>query len=198
MKNTKTQGSTLVIVIIILSLAVIGVLGYVVWSNFLAPKSNDSQKTADNTSLTEGTSSTGSSKVFTSKEVTFEYPASGWKLIPSDEGDGVALLQTDDYKPSRGIGLDSGASLSISLTNQQEVPMSSGVKDVEEITVDGNKGFKYSLEYEGYRLIAFFTVMVNKETGGERNYAISMQTVGQATDSEKAAFDLVLRTMDIK
>lgn len=37
-KSSKTQGSAFVALIIILSVAILGVLGYVVWNNFFAPK----------------------------------------------------------------------------------------------------------------------------------------------------------------
>jgi hypothetical protein len=38
MKNSRTQGSALVVMAIIVSAIMIGVLGYLIWSNFVAPK----------------------------------------------------------------------------------------------------------------------------------------------------------------
>lgn len=44
MKNSKNQGSALIVLIIILSVAILGVLGYVVWNNFFAPKNINTEQ----------------------------------------------------------------------------------------------------------------------------------------------------------
>jgi len=193
----KQSGSAHVIVIVILILALLGTLGFIFWQNFI---NDDSSKAVTRPVNTSGSQEVdvkeAENKVYDDSELTFEYPATGWNLVDTSGPDDIARLETDNYTPSIGMGLDAGASLLLYRTNQQEVPSFPGVKDVEEINVDGNKGFKYSVEYEGYRINTFFTVGIG--TSSEKNYAISMQTVGVATDLEREAFGVVIKSLDIK
>jgi len=54
MKNSKTQGSAFVVLIIVLSVAILGVLGYVVWNNFLAPKNINTEQVTGQTNNESG------------------------------------------------------------------------------------------------------------------------------------------------
>jgi hypothetical protein len=197
-KYSQNQtGSAHIVIIVVVVMVIIGCLSFIVWNKLLEPK-NEKRNDTKSVVTPQEPKKEEKNKIFENDKLTFEYPNSGWYLADTQEPADVALLKTDNYKPSMGMGLDSGASIGIYLTFQQEVPMEFGVKDVEQIIVDGNKGFKYSLAYEGYRLTAIFTVMVDAETGEEENYAVSMQTVNEATDAEKEAFDLVLKSINIK
>lgn len=197
-KNSQKQtGSAHIVIIVVIIVAIIGCLGFIVWNKLLEPK-NENKNDTKSIITPQEPKKEENKKIFENDKLTFEYPNDGWYLADIQEPTDIALLKTDNYKPSMGMGLDSGASIGIYLTFQQEVPMGFGVKDVEQIIIDGNKGFKYSSAYEGYRLTAIFTVMVDAETGEEENYAVSMQTVDEATNSEKEAFELVLKSIDIK
>jgi len=196
-KNSLRQkGSAHVVIIVILVLALIGALGFILWQNFIKDSSRDTVVEQVETNNAQVETTQNDNKTYDDSELTFEYPATGWNLVDTSGPDDIARLETDNYTPSIGMGLDAGASLLLYRTNQQEVPSFPGVKDVEEINVDGNKGFKYSVEYEGYRINAFFTVGIG--TSSEKNYAISMQTVGVATDLEREAFGVVIKSLDIK
>jgi len=196
-KNSLRQkGSAHVVIIVILVLALIGALGFILWQNFIKDSSRDTVVEQVETNNAQVETTQNDNKTYDDSELTFEYPATGWNLVDTSGPDDIARLETDNYTPSIGMGLDAGASLLLYRTNQQEVPSFPGVKDVEEINVDGNKGFKYLVEYEGYRINAFFTVGIG--TSSEKNYAISMQTVGVATDLEREAFGVVIKSLDIK
>jgi len=196
-KNSLRQkGSAHVVIIVILVLALIGALGFILWQNFIKDSSRDTVVEQVETNNAQVETTQNDNKTYDDSELTFEYPATGWNLVDTSGPDDIARLETDNYTPSIGMGLDAGASLLLYRTNQQEVPSFPGVKDVEEINVDGNKGFKYSVEYEGYRINTFFTVGIG--TSSEKNYAISMQTVGVATDLEREAFGVVIKSLDIK
>jgi len=195
--SNKQNGSALVVFIIVVGVLILGGLGYVAWKNFIykepvAPEVGKTEQVTNN----EEVQAAEKNAVYTNDELSFEYPASGWKEVDTIEGAGeIARFATDDYVPSVGMGLDSGASFTVYPTFQQEVPMAHGIYDVKEITVDGNQGYSYYIEYEGYRLQAFFTV---KNSDAEKNYGITMQTTSKPSAEEKEAFALVLATLDIK
>lgn len=80
MKNSKSQGSALVVVIVILAIAIIGALGYVAWNNFLNNK--NPQSTVQNESESNSDIPKPSTTTYTNEEagISFEYP-SGWKVV---------------------------------------------------------------------------------------------------------------------
>jgi len=188
------KGSAHIVIIIILVVVLLGSLGFVLWQNFTPKKAQE----IDSTTVVDEKQDPvpkNENKVFDDAELAFEYPNTGWIQAESQTTDEIVRLVTDNYTPSVGMGLDAGASLVVYRTNQQEVPVFPGVKDVEEIRIDDNKAYKYVIEYEGYRLQAFFTVFA---PNGEKNYAVTMETTSHATDDEIGTFELVLATLDIK
>jgi len=77
MKNSKTQGSTFVILIIILLVAILGVLGYVVWNNFSQSDSATSNQTPGSIK-TESKPAVNLDQKYTlpGEKLTFSYPKS--------------------------------------------------------------------------------------------------------------------------
>jgi hypothetical protein len=194
--SLNQKGSAHVVIIIILVIALLGVLGFVFWQNLIDKNPNTTNKT-NSTTTTEKQDLVpkNENKTFANTELSFEYPNSGWKISDPRSTDEIVGIVSDDYKPYIGLGLESGAALIISRTTQQEVPNFPGVKDVKEVEIDGNKAYKYVMEYEGYRLQSFFTATT---ASGEKNYAITMETASHVTEDEVKTFDLALKTLDIK
>jgi hypothetical protein len=193
--SLKQTGSTYIVIVIILAIALIATLGFIFWQNFINKEPVTQQADSEAISEEQEPAVEKENKTFTNAELSFEYPDSGWEMRDLQNQDEIVRMISNNYKPNEGMGLESGAVLDISHTNQQEVPNFPGVKDVQEVQIDGNKGYKYVLEYEGYRLKAFFTVIA---PNGEKNYAITMETAGNASDDQVKAFELVLNTIDIK
>lgn len=190
------KGSAHAIIVIGLVILLAGALGFIFWQNFLQKDDAEGEEVAvskkQEAPAPKDTVAKVTNQVFTSDEMTFEYPATGWKVKKSDFGSESARIETENYTPSIGMGLDAGADLIVTPSDQKEVPQGLNAKNVEEIEVDGSKGYKYLLEYEGYRLQAFFT----RANGS--GYAVTMQTAASPTSVEQAAFDLVIDTLNIK
>lgn len=189
----KQKGSAHVIAIVVLVIALLGALGFIFWQNFInkpAAKTEVKQSSKSTADTTKSTPVKTNNAKFDSDELTFEYPKTSWNELHGLP-DAVAEIQSDDYKHSMGMGLDSGATIYIGHTGQATVPQGFGTKDVQEITVDGHKGYKYELDYEGYRLQAFFTA-------SGTTYLVTMETATAPTDSDKKVYDLVLSTLHIK
>jgi hypothetical protein len=191
--KTQQQGFAHAFLIITLLVALTGALGFVFWQNFIyeepkvssieatpsEPKPNDDEVVSQN-------------EIFSNSQVTFEYPRNGWNEVEPKNADEIARLETDNFKPNIGMGLESGASLAITTTTAQDIPSIPGLTDAKEITIDGDKAFSFALDYEGYRLQAI--VFTNRES----NYLITMETVSSPTAEEKSVFSSILSTIDFK
>lgn len=192
--NNKQVGSAHVVIIIILVIAVIGLLGFVFWQNFISKKTvaqtNDQTQNTQVETTKNTPSAESANAISDTNELTFEYPKSGWKEIKGMP-DAIVEIDTNDYVHNQGMGLAAGSSIVIGHTTQQEVPQGMGEKDIQSIEIDKNKGYKYEMDYEGYRLQAFFTAK-------NITYLITMETTTTPTDNEKQVFDLVLSTLHIK
>ena len=195
-KNSrKDSGSIFIIGVIVVTVVILGAVGYVAWNKFSSQQeTHTTTEEQDQTSAVD-VSTPIEDKEYNNDKLSFKYPGSNWSVEDLENADDIAVLNTNDYKHNVGMGVESGALLRVYYTFQQEIPDMPGIKDIEQIQIDGNKGFKYAVEYEGYRLNAFFTV--NVETNEEKSYGVTMETVGVATDSEKETFNLILNTIKL-
>ena len=179
MKYSKSKGSALVVVVIILSIAIVGVLGFVVWNNFFVPKDQPTRQPESTPVVTEGENENSKNEEYHGEGYTFEYKAEGWKISSVSyelQADDVSL-HTNDYEPFR-MGIKSGATINIyeysgtlesQINNVKNFP---GAEDLKNITINGLKGFSYNSSYEGVRYHT--TLFVN----------------------DKLSYDIVYRYMD--
>jgi cytoskeletal protein RodZ len=193
-------GSVHTVLVIGLVVSLMGALGFIFWQNFIQAKPISSEAVTNPTQLDstkqEVSEPKKATETYDTKEFTFEYSSEGWQKQEKDNPNELARIETTDFKPSIGMGLESGAQLAVSTTAQQEVPMLAGVTNVEEIRISGLKGYRYQIEYEGFRLQAIFTD--TRSTDAAKNYSITMETVESATPEEIEAFELVLSTLKVK
>jgi len=97
-------------------------------------------------------------KLYDTDRLSFEYPSEGWVVTDHDFSDELALIETSDYQPNIGMGIDSGAYLGVYVTTQSGPPPADmGASDVTTRTIAGTKGYSYKLAYEGHRLQAIFS-----------------------------------------
>ena len=114
--SSKQQGSALVIVIIILVVGVIGALGYVFWSNYLAPKDETQQVNNAPTSSEDETTNVAPN-TYENETYSFQYPEEYWSVSEErDENINIGritpVIKTDNWEQT-GMGLDAGAQVAI-------------------------------------------------------------------------------------
>src|SRR3990167_2960838 len=192
LKNPHKHNKSAHVLITIILLIVTGALGYVVWNNFFAPKKEQATPEVGHITKKDNENIEPAkleNQEYSNNELSFLYPSSWSEVGVVDGADEIVRIKSNDYKQSIGMGLDDGAELTVNYTNQQEVPNFPGIKDIREIKVDGFKGYRYSIEYEGYHLKALFTIP-NSE--GDTNYVITMQTAGPATTEQLEVFNTLL------
>lgn len=161
----KQKGNIFVVIVIILSLFIIGLLGFIFWQSFInkevaTTKKQDTVKSEPRKEVVE------KNKVYQGEGYSFQYPATGWNLEVTpyeDPADDVAL-KTDNYK-AIGMGVDAGSIIGVyeytggqSLDEQMSsVQKFSGSQDIKKTTVNGIPAFTYNSGYEGVR---YHTIIV--------------------------------------
>lgn len=108
MRYTKNQGSAVVVIAIVVSVVVVGVLGYAVWNNFIATDDTDTQNTSVTTdSYVDNDASNQDSTddlnvanwtLYNTDQFSLPIP-DGWKLQEFIDGDGNrmgTLIQRED------------------------------------------------------------------------------------------------------
>ena len=107
MKKLNNQtGSAHVVIIIILIAAVLGLLGFVFWQNFIKKTSPQTTSQVTKTTATTPVSNSTTtpkapaSAVYSGSGIAFNYPGTGWQTVtPGNYPDttDVAVIQTSDY-----------------------------------------------------------------------------------------------------
>lgn len=190
-RNNQKGSAAQITLVIVLVVALLGALGYIFWQ-----KVSTSKDTAQNTVETNKSEPTTVEEAavnasFTTDELSFEYPKTGWNAVYG-QVDAVAEITSEDYTPSVAVGPETGSVLFINHTSGgTKVPEAFGVKNVKETTIDGNKAYTYDVEYEVYSQQAIFTA-------NNTDYLVIMQTAKAPTDSDREVFNLVLSTLAIK
>lgn len=189
----KHQGSMQAVATLCLVLVLLTALGWIFWQNFIykAPVVTNSSAT------TKPTVTTPANKTYTSGDVSFDYPSTGWKLAtPENSSDNIKGVVTDTYKEDQGMGLVSGARIVLYVdhaTSELKDPTggATGISDVTEVTIAGHKAYTYRVDYEGVRLKA------DTQANGN-SYQLELFVAGDTpTAAEKAAFDLAVKTLKI-
>lgn len=165
----KQSGSATAIVVMVLTLALIGVLGVIVWQNFLAPKASHVQETGEAANNTTANDAKTEQKVYTNDALSFKYPASGWVAGETRYGEDASPtpeLKSSDYQQT-GMGVDKGAIISI-VTNKKSTTIdkefadlqnSASVFKLEELqktTISSQPAITYHSGYEGVRYHTIF------------------------------------------
>jgi cytoskeletal protein RodZ len=206
-KIEKQSGSAHVIVIGVLVFAVLGLIGFVFWQNFIIPK-NQSQKTGTTQTSTSATDpqiqpSTvpSSNATYSGVNFSFQYPTSGWTINKTKYVDTAPLtpeLKTNDYA-TMGMGVDKGAIVSLNVTDSlksiDEVYLNrsnlqSGLKpvDLRRATTNGMPSVTYNSAYEGIR---YHTVLVH---GGKEYDFVYMFQDGTDAATYMDTYSLVTST----
>lgn len=172
-KNSRTQqGSAHVVIIILLVIAVLGLLGFVFWHNFI--RSNATPAEEQNMTTSNETTDKGKveQKTYTNDDLSFNYPVSGWVVEETRYGEGASLtpeLKSSDYQQT-GMGVDKGAIISVSMNeksttidkeyaNLQESASVFGLEDLQKTIVSGKSVITYHSAYEGIR---YHTVFIHE------------------------------------
>lgn len=198
------------IVVIILSVALIGTLGFVFYQNFVEKKSYNLTNTSkevvkgadQNKDITDKTadSSLGS---FSNDIYSFNYPKTGWTVEDTKDSQGRVYIKSSDYKeadPESGtISMTEGSVVTIYKSNEkwnidetiESFKTREWVKDVKSLTVDGQKAYSYYFVYEFPR----YNTVFNKNNF---LYNITFNAAGEKYESYKNAYDLVNESLKIK
>ena len=191
--NTQ-KGFAHAVLLIGLLIALIGALGFIFWQNFIHKEPEESQTSVVGKnhpeSKVENNTPVVSNNVFDSDQLSFDYP-NEWQEKKDQYSESVARIESNDFERSVGMGLESGSDLVIEETTQKNPPQGAGINNIEEIHVDGKKAYRYEIEYEGYRLQAIVP-------SSEVNYLVTMETSAKPSADQRATFELVLQTLDIK
>lgn len=198
-RKTKQAGDAHALVIVGLVLALVTALGWIFWQNFIhkEPIKRDTDLVIMN-KKNDSKLVTKPKKLFEDNGLSISYPDKGWQVISNDQNE--KSLVSDDYKQATGMGLDSGATITIHAWNVNppqslKDPTGSlpGISEVKQLKIAGYDGYTYKLAYEGLRYKATFQV-------NQTRYQIELFTAepDRATPSQKIAFDLAVETAKLK
>ena len=206
MKNISKQvGSAHIVIIVILAAAVIGLLGFVFWQNFISPKDVAKSEVSDTTDTQV------EQKEYSNDDFSFKYSTSGWTLGETRYGEDGPLtpeLKTADYQQT-GMGVDKGAIISVSIgdgtatlderyAQLQESSSVFGDEDLQKTTVAGSTAITYHSAYEGVR---YHTIFVREGKEYDVVYMYAYDGSGeyeQGAATYMDAYDLVTSSFKFK
>ena len=166
------RGDAHAVIIIALVVAIIGLLGFVIWQNYLAPKDDKKQETETveqekkQEKPVEKTPEE-TTKTYDGEHYSFAYPKSGWTIQESDYNNenGVRIrevnVQSDDYRQF-GMAIESGAIITVSIgagassrdslyATHQRFAEQMDMRDLQKTTKAGMPAVTYHSGYEGMR-----------------------------------------------
>lgn len=198
----KQQGSAHVVIVVILVVALLSALGFIFWQNFVKqddpkPESKSSQPVNDEP--VEGKPAT---KTYTAKAYTFDYPED-WVLEEmrwnsADPTDITPEVRTSNYEPNVGMGLKSGAYVSVAenpTTSSPEEEKANlrqfNATEIKDVTVDGAPAISYRLDYEGIR---YKTLIYN----GSTTYIVTYQYGTTNPETYMQAYETAVRSFKFR
>ncbi len=167
-KSQNQTGSSHIMIAVIILVAVIGALGYVVWSNFIKIKDDPIVTTKSVEATSEKSEPTKAKDLtYESEGYSFNYPADNWSTTvvqPYIEGDQESVsVRTSDYVQT-SMDLDDGAEVGVAVFRKDDTlaNMKKAVADFgngtqpKDIKVSGVDAFSYNSAYEGMRYHTVF------------------------------------------
>lgn len=206
------KGSAHVILVGAMAVALLGALGFIFWQNFVQKEevASSEVKTVKDESVDEKTvepEKVDNTNLYDGSTYSFRYPNQGWLVVEvrNDYDPNNAVnpeLQTSDYSPSVGMGIDKGAKVSVYTTNnvngvslaQDKENMSKSMplmENVKDTTLGGVPAYSYSSGYEGYR----YTTIAIK---GSTYYQIDYQYAGDDQSVHRNGYDTLVSTFKFK
>jgi len=220
-QNNQSGFAHLGIVVIILTIALIGTLGFVFYQNFIQNKDNiakveDANKNTDPNNNTSNDADKQTDLTYSDKQFNFSYPKTGWLTSLEQEtyATDVATLKTTDYnyrEPNPSVdggdiygNVTRGAIVTIyKSTNPktttadvykmlQMQQSNSFFKELSTIVVDGQTAYNYLFAYEGPQF--YQTVFVKNGY----TYYVTYKYVAGQSEINKAVYESVLDTLIVK
>ena len=203
------RGDAHAIIIIVLVVVIIGLLGFVIWQNYLAPKDDEGKKDAA-ASKTDSASKSDpvekkETKTYDGLVVSFEYPVSGWRVDEVSYGEDTQRtpeLKTEDYVQF-GMGIKSGAIITVHVENRKTTTDDEYRKVYAEVynqnadepkvaKVNGTPVITYNSGYEGMRYHSIFV-----QNGKVVDVVYRYHDDGQASEYMNV-YDAVVSSLVIK
>jgi hypothetical protein len=154
------------VVLIVLGIILLGVLGFVVWQNFIAPQQTG---TDQQTAQTEEAPEVTQNRVYENEELSFSYPETGWTLEEVEYTAGEPLtpeLKTSDFTQT-GMSIESGAFITVvrgtnettidaEYANLEQSAAMFSLENLQMTEIDGKSAITYFSQYEGARYHMIF------------------------------------------
>lgn len=189
-QNNQSGSAHIPIIVIILTIALLGALGFVYYQNFILKK----EVLIKNSDISTAKAEDNSFNLF-----TFDHPDIGWK-IKADTFNGIedkdyVSLESDDYK-SGPMGAEAGSSIGIGedkdLTDIvgtiDYYKSKNMISNLSTITVDGQTAYKYLFSYE----FGYYNTLFSKNG---KNYQVMLDG---PNDESLKVYDKVLETLKVK
>ena len=167
--SQKQTGSTLIIVVIILAVAIVAGLGFVFWNKYASKPAETAQTTVP-TEGQEQAEAVETTQTYQNSTYAFRYPKDGWVASEVQNGTGDDVETSTTVRTAnwaqQGPVLGAGADVSIYSTAARQtlaemksgaITNSGGGKDVVDTQVAGLPAFSYNSTYEG---VHYFTVFI--------------------------------------
>jgi len=198
----KQQGSAHLIIVVILVVALMGALGFIFWQNFVkedAPKPESKSSRTIDDEMVEAKPTT---KTYTAKAFTFNYPED-WVLEEvqwnsADPTDVTPEVRTTNYEPNVGMGLKSGAVVSVAenpTTSSPEEEKANlrqfNATEINDTVVDGAQAISYRLDYEGVR----YKTLIYK---GSTTYIVTYQYGTVNPETYMQAYETVVKSFKFR
>ncbi len=220
-KYKQQYGFAHLLIIIILSVALLGTLGFVYYQNFIQKKVSDNTKIetvnipkTDTNVTTDKTDDSSKYSSYSDEYFLFSYPKTGWsaKLVQETIDTNQLFrttIATTDYEDipasiDRMYGdTAQGAIITISKNQFPEWTDSLDekiakeesnkmIKDISKITVDGQPAYSFTFAYEGPIFL---------ETSFKKNdnyYYVKYNYVNGQKDKYISTYELILNTLKVK
>ena len=211
------SGFTLIIGVIIFSLAIAGTLGYLYFTKTIF---NSNSNVSNNTnSSTTGKVDKINNLIYTDDRLSFEYPKTGWTVStetkdnPSSDGYkftwNTIFLRTDDYKPSdkgnpgSSEGLLNGTEITFSIGGPHPSgnygPIFTAQMDncgyclnIKKIIVDGEKAYSFNTATtSGNSLTTVFAK-------NAYSYSMTINSKDDMFDQYMPTYELIRDTLKVK
>lgn len=193
------KGNVLVVIIVVIAIAIVGLLGYIVWQNFFNKPATTAKETATSTEQVEPEPAT---KTYDGSDYTTKY-FDTWKVKDQTNPDGPTTTFTSpDYTPAMEVGAETGATVTISRTASTGdllVYVKEFLTQVNkpedgyfQLEVAGQVAYSYFYTSEG---ATFYHTIFNYKGN---NYLFVYQPAFQKAATYQSAFDSILSNFTLK